>query len=276
MRVELARPPESCVLPEPAPPGPPPPEPTPPGPVPPPKPKDPSTRKSPDRELPGAPMPAREPLLDARFRAERLAGGGAAGAFSRVVRVRRRFVTPTGGAASEEATGFVMVDWPQCVVTAGHLFRTPGRTTLVEIACPERGGATAQAESYAAYRAGKGPDLAVICFASSLLAGDEGGFFAFVPEGRVQGFVRGYPLGEDHAHEMVIDSDPPFGGKLRYGAAPGRGMSGAPVFSADDVVGAHTELVAPGGPGVAAALDPDTWNECMRAAFAVRGREATS
>lgn len=95
-------------------------------------------------------------------------------------------------------------------------------------------------------------------------------------EAAFRGLLRGYREGAGSPVELAVDAEAPFAGILRYGAPSSGGMSGAPVFHDDDLVGAHTGLAHSGGAAMAAALDPPAWSACMKAAYAAVRQEVMS
>ncbi len=197
--------------------------------------------------------------------AARLAGSGPppGARFAPVVRL----LYEHGSGAFTQGSGFVVAKWPLCVVTCAHLFWHADSPRAVTIDCPELGRGVMRALSFAAYKEGAGPDLAVVVFPQRIPVDN-----AYVPaatSSHFHGKIRGYIAGHQAPTQVEIEASAPAFHRIRYKSSTAEGMSGSPILQQDRLVlGIHLGKKASTGMEEAGAVQDPAWNECMLAAYA--------
>lgn len=160
-------------------------------------------------------------------------------------------------------TGFVIAEWPACVVTCGHLFHQTSEVKRIVLASPEKGSGRLQAISWAATRAGAANDMAVLWCMHEILDDAGEGLRAGVVENDFAGTLQGYRAGQTSLTTLRVRASPSFSA-IHYAASTSEGMSGSPLF--DDhglVVGIHRGTDGLGNNARAEPVQVDLWRECM-------------
>lgn len=213
---------------------------------------------------------------DQRYRAIYLGPGSAPDPgveFGPIVQLYVTYIGNAGIELGEWGTGFIVEEWPHCVVTCGHLFKTR-RLSNILLRCPPASGGL-YARSVAVMLPPSGVDLAVVAFSEVIPVSCERLQAYSADEGDVD--VYGYPAAADELSRVQARIVPPLRRtELTYELRPGSdhttiGMSGGPLMQGGRLVGIHLGRESEDGRPRGAPVIVDAWIDCMTGAIRVEG-----